>query len=90
MDLADYLAQQDLAVAKRFLEAVEQTIEWLQRFPESGELWETAPDRYRRLRIWPVHGFPNHLVFYQSSNDRLEIIRVKHGAQNWVEAFDSP
>jgi toxin ParE1/3/4 len=49
---------------------------------------------YRRpdlqgMRMWPVLGFRNYLIFYQATEDQLEIIRVLHSARNIATIFDA-
>lgn len=39
------------------------------------------------IRVWPIRGFKNHLIFYQVRKGRLEIVRVLHAAQDIETAF---
>jgi plasmid stabilization system protein ParE len=42
------------------------------------------------LRIWPIHGFPNHLILYRIIEDGIRVLRVVHGAQDWQGLFGAP
>jgi plasmid stabilization system protein ParE len=48
-------------------------------YPDIG-----APTDRRSLRKWLVKGTP-YLLFYSANRDRVEIKRVRHGAQDWRE-----
>ena len=34
------------------------------------------------IRVWPIRGFKNHLIFYRVQRSRLEIVRVLYAAQD--------
>ena len=34
------------------------------------------------VRSWGIRGFPNHLIFYRPTDDRIEVIRVLHAARD--------
>jgi toxin ParE1/3/4 len=34
------------------------------------------------LRFWRLPGFGNHLIFYLTNEQCIEIVRVLHGARN--------
>jgi toxin ParE1/3/4 len=77
-----YLANENPDVARRFLDAVEETVAMIAAMPEMG-----APRTYRHtalkdLRSIPVHGFDKHLVFYRPLDPGIEIVRVLHGARD--------
>ncbi|MCL2744685.1 MAG: type II toxin-antitoxin system RelE/ParE family toxin [Planctomycetaceae bacterium] len=35
-----------------------------------------------------VYRFPNHLIFYRSKDDMLQILRVLHGARDYETIFN--
>lgn len=37
------------------------------------------------VRVWPVQAFPNVLVFYHETPDRIEVLRILHGRRNWPQ-----
>jgi toxin ParE1/3/4 len=47
-----------------------------------GEPRESANPRLASLRVWPIVGFPNHLIFYRPIDGGIEVIRVLHGARD--------
>jgi toxin ParE1/3/4 len=79
---AEYIARDSVAAARRFYEAVEKTFEQLANMPGMGSSWESRDPRYADLRVWPVHGFGKHLIFYRAISDGVEIVRVLHSARD--------
>jgi toxin ParE1/3/4 len=49
--------------------------------PLIGSPREVKDARLSGLRMWPVEGFPSHLIFYLPQEDGIEVIRVLHGAR---------
>ena len=85
VEQADYIAQQSLEAAERFLDAAEATFELLARSPELGGLCQFRSPQAAGLRVWPVRGFKNHLVFYRPADNGIDVIRVIHAARD-IEA----
>ena len=82
LDLAEFLARSSLAVAERFIDAAEASIQDLILMPEMGNPWETENPRLRGLRYRPVKGFKNHLVFYRVTAESIDIVRVLHATRD--------
>jgi toxin ParE1/3/4 len=89
VEIADYLAQDSLALSDRFLDASEKTFEFLASMPEIGSQWESANPTFAGLLVWPVRGFKKHLVFYRSAEDSIDIVRVLHAARDIESIFAS-
>jgi toxin ParE1/3/4 len=51
-----------------------------------GECESHAPS-LAGLRVWPIHGFPNHLILYRIIEGGIRVVRVVHGAQDWQSLF---
>ena len=88
LEIADYLAGQSLEIAMRFLDQAEASFERLSQMPELGTICQVQHPETIDTRVWPVAGFPNHLIFYRPEPEQLRIIRVLHGARNWEMLFD--
>src|SRR5947209_4264737 len=75
------ISSDHLDAAVRFLDAVDDAVRKLARMPGMG-----APRDFdlptKNLRSWPIKGFRNFLIFYRFSDERIEIIRIVHGAQD--------
>jgi toxin ParE1/3/4 len=89
VEIADYLAPDDLAPADRFLEAADQTFEFLASMSEIGSQWESENPALAGLRVWPVRGFKKYLVFYRSTADSIEIVRVLHASRDIESILDT-
>jgi toxin ParE1/3/4 len=76
------LADHDLDVADRFLEATEQTVSQLLKMPKMGKLWPVRHPRLAGIRSWRVKGFVKILIFYLPVSDGIEIVRLLHAAQD--------
>ena len=81
---AVYLAEQaGSEIAYRFLMAVRETFALLASHPEIG--WRPQIRRKKGLepfRMFSVSGFDKMLVLYRPIGDRVEILRVLHGARD--------
>ena len=86
-EIADYLSGQSLEIAMKFLDQVEASFEQLAQMPEMGTVCQVQHSETVGTRVWSIAGFPNHLIFYRPESDRLRIIRVMHGAQDWELLF---
>jgi len=75
------------AAAERVLDAVEETFRQLVRHPDCGVPYATRNRKLRRLRMFPVSGFPNYLVFYCVETASIRILYVTHGARHLLRLF---
>jgi plasmid stabilization system protein ParE len=82
-----FIAEHDPAVAERVLDAVEETFRQLARHPDCGVSYPTRNRKLRRVRMLPVNGFPNYLVFYRVETASIRILYVTHGARHLLRLF---
>lgn len=87
LDLAYYIAQDNLAAADAFLDACDQTFTQLAQFPGLGKSRAFADARLQGVRMWFIKGYAKHLVFYRPLADGIEIIRVLHSARDLDNLF---
>ena len=81
------LTNGNTAAAERFLEMVEATFSLLLQTPGIGKVITFVPDRMGEVRQWRVKSFTDYLVFYQVADDRVEVMRVIHGARDLVNIW---
>ena len=86
-DIYAFIAERDSAAAERVLDAVEETFRQLARNPDCGVLYPTRNRKLRELRMFPVSGFPNYLVFYRVETASIRILYVTHGARHLLRLF---
>ncbi len=84
-----YIAQDNLEVATRFVEAARASLEALAAMPGAGSPCGLSDARLRDVRRWPISGFRKYLVFYRPLHDPqgqvedgIEVLRVLHGARD--------
>lgn len=83
----EFLQSQSVDAAIRLLESFGQTVEFLNRSPEIGELCPYPNPLLEGTRVWRINGFKNHLIFYRVHAKELEIIRVLHGSRDLEVIF---
>ncbi len=77
-----FLDQKVPEVAARFLDAYEETLNFLADFPELGSPWESDRKRLANVRVKSIRGFERYLVFYRFSVHGLHVLRIFHGHQD--------
>jgi toxin ParE1/3/4 len=78
IEQAEFIARDNPDASKRFVAATEATFLQLSRMSHMGTLFETGSNHLQHLRHFPVSGFAQHLIFYASHEDHIEIVRVLH------------
>jgi toxin ParE1/3/4 len=80
-----YLAEGGgLDVAERFLANAEASFNDLAHQPKMGVPLTLKNPAMANVRKWRVKGFDNHLIFYEPRPDGVSIVRVLHGASDWL------
>ena len=86
IEIATYIANNDLDSSDRFLRAAEETFKQLGKMPQSGKKSYFSNNRLQNIRQLTLKGFKKYLVFYQIIPTGVEIIRVLHGSRE-IEAI---
>lgn len=87
IELADYIASDNIEAAGRFILAAGDAFRLLAERPDSGALREHYNPSFTGLRMWPIRGFEKHIIFYREIPKGLEIIRVLHSARDIEAVF---
>jgi toxin ParE1/3/4 len=82
LNIGEYLAQHNPDAAIRLMKRFREKFNLLVRFPHLGR---ERNDILLGLRCLIVN---KYLIFYQSSDDIIEIWRVRHSAQSPKDLFD--
>ncbi len=88
IELATYIAADNLNASDRFLAAAEEIFKQLAKMPEMGKLIQFSNPNLAGIRQQAIKGFKNYLVFYRLTNSGVEILRVIHGARDILEILD--
>lgn len=70
------------ARAVRFIDAVDETIDFIEEFPDLGHPWESKRSRREGLRMRLVMGFENHIILYRRDEESVYILRVMDARRN--------
>ena len=76
------ISKDDLTVAYRLLDRIENTHELIASFPKMGQIFKTTNPKLLGMRWFPVKDFPKHLIFYIESQTKITIVRMLHKAQD--------
>jgi toxin ParE1/3/4 len=82
-----FIARDSPEAAERVLSAVEATFEQLTRHPYSGVAYPTRNQDVLGVRMPPVIGFANYLVFHRVEADAVRVLYVVHGARHLPRLF---
>lgn len=82
-----YLHERNPDAALRFLAAIDRTVEGLAGQPMKGRLRRFRGIELKGIRSWRVDDFENYLIFYRATKERLEVLRIKHGAMDFPQAL---
>jgi plasmid stabilization system protein ParE len=81
-DHARYLTGLNLSVALRFYDAFDAACAILKARPTVGT---GCRAKGQALRVWPIPTFRKYLIIYRITAERIEIVRVVQGSQNWQQ-----
>jgi len=81
-EIATCLGREDPDLGLRFFQAAEETFRQLAETSGLGSPVESSNSRVATLRVWPVRGFENWLIFYRPIRDGISVARVLHGARD--------
>jgi toxin ParE1/3/4 len=76
------LSNGSVGAAEQFLELTEATFERILTAPKIGKSVDFLSERMGEVRQWRIKKFQDYLVFYRVQDDRIEILRVLHGARD--------
>jgi toxin ParE1/3/4 len=83
-----YLALDNPPAETKFREALEATYTLLSTMPDMGSTRDYHNPRFSNLRMFPIKKFENYLIFYQSTEEELLVVRVLHGARDIAALFE--
>lgn len=57
--------------------------------PGVGSPVKTKQAELAALRKWKIPGFPRLLIFYLVEGETLSVVRILHGAQDWMRYLEA-
>jgi toxin ParE1/3/4 len=82
IEIWNYIADDSLQNADRFIDELDDTIQKLSRHPEMGRKREELA---HQMRSFP---YQRYVIFYKEDSHSVEIVRVLHGARDADSAFE--
>ena len=82
IDIATYIAENNIDSSDEFLNAAEETFKQLGQMPLVGKQCQFSDPRLQNVRSLGVKGFRKYLIFYQTTARGVEIMRIIHGSRN--------
>jgi plasmid stabilization system protein ParE len=79
---ARYLGERVDGLDVTFNRSIRSTADRLAEMPGLGSPYESDHPNLSVLRVQPVTGFPNHLIFYHEWGRSMRVVAVLHGARN--------
>jgi toxin ParE1/3/4 len=86
LELATYLLERSEPAARRFVDAVQETLKELASEPGMGSPKKFPDPDLAQVRSWRIKGFPNHLIYYIPLENGIDVLTIIHGARD-VETF---
>lgn len=86
IELATYIAQDNLDASDRFLAAADETFKQLAKMPEMGKRCNFYHPNLADVRQQAVKEFRKYLVFYRPTESGIEVLRVIYGTRD-IEAI---
>jgi plasmid stabilization system protein ParE len=71
--------------AGRFARAVDETIGFIERFPDFGSPWDSPDPDLANMRFRLVKRFKRYLIVYERIEEEIVIHRLFHGSRNIEE-----
>jgi toxin ParE1/3/4 len=87
-EIFDYLSQWSLAVAQRFVDRLQETLQATCSDVSPGMPFDSENPRLSGFRWIKVRDFSNHLIFFRVTADAIEVARILHGARDIETILD--
>ena len=79
VEIAEFIAQDNVSAALRFIESVEAAVTMLAEHPMSGRQYPLKPKPLQAVRAWVLGEFENYLLFYIPVEDGVHVLRIIDG-----------
>ena len=89
IELATYIAEDNMDASDRFLVASEETFKQLAQTPKMGKPCQFYHPNLIDVRQQAIKGFRRYLIFYRLIDSGVEILRVVHGARDIEDIFEN-
>ncbi len=86
-EIAAYLEQEnpEINIEDQFMVELTATVRGIAEMPHKGSPMEFYSKRLKGLRRWPIDRFYKYLILYLVHKDVIEVVRVFHSSQNYIQ-----
>jgi toxin ParE1/3/4 len=84
LSIVAYVAARNPTAARALLDAYQQALSTLRAHPEAGRRYVPEHAALGTIRVLPIPGFADYLIFSRFDGATVEVIRVLHGARDIV------
>lgn len=89
IEIANYIAEDLPKSALAFVDAAEETLHLVSSFPSLGVAKRIPDAPVENLRMIPVAGFEQHLIFYAANDESIIVLRAIDGRREIPRLLES-
>lgn len=82
-DIFVFIAQQNIYAGLNFLAEIANSFITIANNPFIGAKRDSNVSKLLDVRIWPVKSYEKYLIYYNTQNSVIEIIRVIHSSARY-------
>ena len=86
-EISAYISENSPRASVRFLEEAQKAFALIEVMPGIGTRRDYDNPAFSGMRVWPVPKFSKYLIFYLTTHETVEIVRILHGARNIQSVF---
>ena len=88
LKIVAYIRERNPSAARVLVDAYEQALRTLRAHPEAGRRYSLDHAALGDLRVLPVPGYSDYVIFSRYDGSTVEIVRVIHGARDILAALE--
>ena len=88
LEIVEYIGTDNPEAASRFVPALEEACTQLVALPGMGSARTFQRKDLQDVRLLPVTGFENYLIFYAAAGKSIEVLRILHAARDFPTIFN--
>lgn len=86
-EIIDYLAGENSSIAQGFIQDLQQSFDLLANNPKIGVKRQYHLELLSEMRMFPLKKFSSYLIFYQTDDGAIDVVRLLHGQRDIERLF---
>ena len=82
LSIVAFVAAHSPTAARALLDAYQEALVTLQAYPEAGRRYVPDHTALGTVRVLPLPGYPDYLIFSRFDGASIDVLRVLHGARD--------